>query len=246
MIVMIFAFNTTKSKIVFSGFTLKWFFELFKDKAVLCAFFNSLTLGIVSCILSTIIGTLASLHITKFKKEKQYFFTNLNYIPIINSDVITGISLMLILKFILNIVNGEFGFFTVLISHITISMPYVVLTILPKIKSIDPNILDAALDLGCSPLVTLFKVTIPNIAPYLASALIMAFSVSFDDFTVSYFTTGASFQTLPVLIYSMVRRRITPKINALFTLVFILALSILIFINILNFNGKNSNKKFSQ
>ena len=237
-VVIVFACNTTKSRTVFSGFTLKWFFELFQDKIILTAFFNSLILALISSVIATIIGTFAAVEITKLKKNKQNIFTSINYIPILNSDVITGVSLMLLLKFFLNIFNGEFGFLTALISHITIAMPYVVLTIIPKLKQIEPNIIDAALDLGCSPNMIFLKIILPNIAPSIIGALMLSFSISFDDFTVSYFTTGASFQTLPVLIYSMVRRRITPKINALFALIFLLALFFLILVNILNLRSK--------
>ncbi len=233
-VVIIFACNCTKSRTVFSGFTLKWFVELFKDKIILTAFFNSLILALFSSMIATTIGTLAALKIATLKKNKQKIITSLNYIPIINSDVITGVSLMLFLKFIINIFRSEFGFLTALIAHITIGMPYVVLTILPKIKQIEPNIFDAALDLGCSANMIFLKVVLPNITPSIIGAFMMAFSISFDDFTVSYFTTGGSFQTLPVLIYSMVRRRITPKINALFALIFVLALIALLLVNLLN------------
>lgn len=241
-VVVVFACNCTKSRVVFSGFTLKWFFELFKDKIILNAFFNSLILALVSSVCATIIGTFAALKIANFKKSQQYLITSLNYIPIFNSDVITGVSLMLFLKFVLNIFNFEFGFLTALVSHITISMPYVVLAVLPKIREINPHIIEAALDLGCSNKLVFFKVVLPNIAPSVVGGFMMAFSVSFDDFTVSYFTTGSSFQTLPVLIYSMVKKRITPKINALFALVFLLALFILVLINILNLNSDKSKK----
>lgn len=244
-VVIAFAFNSTKSRTVFNRFTLNWFVELFKDKVILTAFFNSLILATFSAVIATIIGTLAALKIAALKQSKQNIIKNLNYIPIINSDVIIGISLMLFLKFVLNIFNAEFGFLTALIAHITISMPYVVLTILPKIKNIEPNIIDAALDLGCSPNMVFLKVVLPNIASSIVGALMMAFSISFDDFTVSYFTTGGSFQTLPVLIYSMVRRRITPKINALFALIFLLALVALLLINMLNINNNKLKKENS-
>lgn len=241
-IVIVFACNTTKSRTIFSGFTLNWFFELFKDKIILTAFFNSLILALITAIISTTVGTLAAMEIVKMRKKKQNLLTSLNYIPIVNSDVITGVSLMLILKFILNILNKEFGFLTALIAHITIAMPYVVLTIIPKLRQIEPNLIYAALDLGCSPNMVFYKVILPNITPSIIGALMLSFSISFDDFTVSYFTTGGTFQTLPVLIYSMVRRRITPKINALFALVFLLALLSLILINILNLNSNKGKQ----
>ena len=131
-------------------------------------------------------------------------------------------------------------FFTALIAHITISMPYVIITILPKIKQIDPNILAAAIDLGCSPCTTFFKITLPNITPSIIQSLALAFATSFDDFTVSYFTTEGSFQTLPIVIYSMVKRRITPKINALFTIIFLFALFILVIVNVFDFNSSKN------
>lgn len=241
-IVIVFACNSSKSRCVFESFTLKWFLELFKDKIILEAFFNSLILALTASVIATVIGTLAALKIAKFKKSKQTLFTSLNYVPIINSDVITGVSLMLFLKFFLNIFNKDFGFTTALIAHITITMPYVVLFIMPKIKQIEPNTLNAALDLGCSPNMLFFKIILPIIAPSIVGAFMMAFAISFDDFTISYFTVGDSFQTLPVLIYSMVRRRITPKINALFTIIFILVILILILINILNINSNKTKE----
>lgn len=244
-VLIVFAFNSTKSRTVFSGFTIQWFAELFKDSLIMNALFNSLILAVLSSIIATVIGTVAALQILKMKKIKQSIIMNLNFVSVINSEVVMGVSLMMLFVFVLNIIGGELGFITVLIAHITFIIPYVVLTMLPKIRQIDPNILDAALDLGCTPSRAFFKVILPQIMPGIASSLIMGFSLSFDDFAVSYFTTGSSFQTLPVLIYSMTRKRITPKINALFTLIFVLVFIMLIVMNILDIRSEKNKKKKS-
>ena len=245
IVVIIFAFNKTKSRTVFNGPTLNWFFELFKDQSIMTALLNSFILAILASIIATIIGTIAALQIVKMRKSSQSVIMSLNYIPIINSDIVMGISLMLLMTFILNMVGGHLGFLTVLIAHITLCMPYVILTIIPKIKQTDPNLLEAALDLGCTPSKAFFKIILPQITPGIISAFIMAFSISFDDFAVSYFTTGSSYQTLPVLIYSMARKRITPKINALFTIMFVLILLMLIVMNYLDIKSEKASKKKS-
>ncbi len=243
-VVIIFAFNKIKSRTLFTGFTLNWFIELFRDRVIISSLFNSFILATLASIIATVIGTLAALQIVKMKSKSQSVVMNLNYIPIVNSDVVMGISLMLLMIFILNVVGGSLGFLTVLIAHITICMPYVVLTVLPKIRQVDPNMLDAALDLGCTPSKAFIKIIFPQITSGIISALVMAFSISFDDFAVSYFTAGSSFQTLPVLIYSMARKRITPKINALFAILLVLILIMLIFMNVLDVRSKKlKNKK---
>ena len=234
MIVILFSFNKTKSRSVLSGLTLNWFFELFKDCAILNALKNSLILAISSAIFATILGTITAIQILKLTKKQQFALVNLNFFSLINPDITLGVSLMLFLQFLFNLFNQQLGFLTVLIAHITICLPFILSTIIPKFKQIDPNFIDAAQDLGCTPLLAFFKVIFPQIYPSLISAFLVAFTISFDDFTVSYFTAGSSFQTLPILIYSMVRQRITPKINALFTLIFIFALISLLFFNFLN------------
>ncbi len=231
-IVILFSFNTTKSRTIMDGFTLQWYVELFQDDLIMESLRNSLILAFSSSILATVIGTAAALCIAKMKKFGRSMVMNLNYIPIVNSEVVTGVSLMMLFVFFASIFGGELGFVTVLIAHITFNIPYVVLNVLPKLRQTDPNLLDAALDLGCTQISAFFKVILPQILPGIISAFIMAFSLSFDDFAISYFTTGTSFQTLPVTIYSMTRKRITPKINALFTLIFVLVFILLLVMNL--------------
>lgn len=231
-VVILFSFNSTKSRTVFEGFTLQWYVELFQDELIIQSFRNSIILAICSSILATVIGLAAALYIAKMKCFGRSVVMNLTYIPIVNSEVVTGVSLMLLFVFITDMIGGELGLFTVLIAHTTFNLPYVILNILPKLRQTDPNLLDAALDLGCTQSSAFFKVILPEIMPAVVSAFIMAFSLSFDDFAISYFTTGSSFQTLPVTIYSMTRKRITPKINALFAIIFVVVLISLIIINV--------------
>ena len=242
-VVIIFAFNKIKSRTLFTEFTFNWFIELFNDKVIINSLFNSFVLATLASVIATLIGTAAALQIVKMKKKSQSVVMSLNYIQIVNSDVVMGISLMLMLVFVLNIFGGNLSFFTALIAHITICMPYVILTILPKIRQVDPNMLDAALDLGCTPSKAFVKIILPQITSGIVSALVMAFSISFDDFAVSYFTAGSSFQTLPVLIYSMARKRITPKINALFAILLVLILIMLILMNLLDVRSEKLKKK---
>lgn len=234
IIVIIFSFNGIKSRSVFSGFTFKWYGELFKDGFIMNALFNSLILAVLSSIIATLIGTAAALRISKMKKFGRSLTMTLTNIPIVNSEVVTGVSLMILFT---SVVGCSLGFGTALIAHVTFNLPYVILNVLPKLKQTDPNLVDAALDLGCTPTQSFFKVILPQIASAIFSAFIMAFSLSFDDFAVSYFTTGSAFETLPIAIYSMTRRRITPKINALFTLIFFFIFLLLLFINIREFRA---------
>ncbi len=243
LVVILFSFNTTKSRTVFSGFTLTWYQDLFRDKLILTSLFHSLLLAVCASVLATIIGTAAALRIAKMKSFGRSVVMNLNDLPIVNSEVVTGVSLMLLFVLLTGIFGGHLGFFTVLAAHITFTLPYVVLNILPRLRQTDPHLYDAALDLGCSPTKAFFKVILPQIFPAVASGFIMAFSLSFDDFAVSYFTTGSSFQTLPVTIYAMTRRRITPKINALFTLIFVFIFLLLVVANLRDFRAEKKEKE---
>ncbi len=231
LVVALFAFNESKSRANFKGFTLKWFANLLQNKTILDACLNSLWLAFLAATIATILGTSFSVQISKLTMKQQKLFLNLNYFPIINADVTLGVSLMMMMQLILNILQQNLGFTTVLIAHVVICIPYVVFTIIPKIEELSKNQLNAALDLGCTPKMAFLKIVVPQITIELFSAFMIAFSISFDDFTISYFTAGTSFQTLPILIYSMVRKRITPAINALFTIIFMIALLILILVN---------------
>lgn len=245
-IVIAFSFNTTKSRTVFEGFTFHWYVDLFADRVIMNALLNSLLLAVLSSIIATIIGTAAALRIAKMKKFGRSMVMNLTYMPIVNSDVVTGVSLMMLFILVINIIGGDLGFITVLIAHITFNIPFVILNILPKLKQTDPSLLDAAMDLGCNQSSAFFKAVLPQIMPGIISASIMAFSLSFDDFAISYFTTGSSFQTLPVAIYSMTKKRITPKINALFALIFVLVFILLLVVNIREWRLEKKRKNETQ
>lgn len=232
VVVIIFSFNSTKSRTVFESVTLKWYVELFKDDQIMQALGNSLILAFSSALIATVIGTMAAVCINRMNKKARAVVMNVTYLPIVNSEVVTGVSLMLLFVFITGVLHAEMGALTVLIAHITFCIPYVILNVLPKLRQIDPNLMDAAMDLGCNQKQAFFKAMLPQIMPGVISAALMAFSLSFDDFAISYFTSGSSFQTLPVAIYSMTRKRITPKINALFAVIFLLIFILLLVMNI--------------
>lgn len=241
-VVIIFSFNSTKSRTVFEGFTLKWYAELFADQQIMKALGNSLILALSAAFIATMMGTMAAVCINRMKKRTKDVVMNVTYLPIVNSEVVTGVSLMLLFVFVTGIINAQMGAITVLIAHVTFCVPYVILNVLPKLRQVDPNLIDAAMDLGCNHREAFFKAMLPQIMPGIISAWLMAFSLSFDDFAISYFTSGSSFQTLPVAIYSMTRKRITPKINALFAVIFVLIFIVLLAMNIRDSRAERANR----
>ena len=226
-VLMVFSFNDSKSRNTWSGFTLRWYKDLFHDQEIMSALALTLLVAFVSAILATILGTMAAIGINRMGKRMRSVVMTLNYMPMVNPDIIIGVSLMLLFTYL----RIEFGTTTLLLAHITFSTPYVVLNVLPKIRAMDKHIYEAALDLGCSPLQAYFKVVIPEIMPGIMSGFVMALTLSIDDFVVSYFVNGSSSQTLPLVIYSQTRRRVTPKINALSTIIFLVVLAILLINN---------------
>ena len=239
-VLILFSFNSGDSTAVFQGISLRWYKELFTDAATLNALKNTLVLAILSSVISTIIGTAAAYGISKMRNKYVKSATmSATQIPMINPEIVTGISMMLLFVFVANIVRSSslLGFWTVLIAHITFNLPYVILLVLPKFKEMDKSLPEAALDLGCTPFQSFFKVELPAIMPGIVAGFIMAFTLSIDDFVISYFTTGSGFETLPIRIYSMTKKRVTPDMYALSTLIFI---TILVLLLISNFaSGKN-------
>ncbi len=227
IVLIVFSFNNSKSRGVWNGFTLKWYIELFKDREVLKALYNTLLIAISSSIISTIIGTLAAIGIYNMNGIGKKIVLNLNYLPVLNPDIVTAVSLMALFRF----VKLEFGLFTMLLSHITFCTPYVILSILPKLKQMNKHIYEAAMDLGATPFYALRKVIIPEIMPGIITGGLMAFTLSIDDFVISFFNTGHGVSNLSITIYSMARRGINPVINALSTLMFISLLVLLLIIN---------------
>ena len=242
-VMVLFSFNSINSTGVFAGFSTYWYRELFRDGATLAALKNTLVLAVTSSLIATIIGTVAAVGIFKLKSRaaKSAIMTVTN-IPMMNPDIVTGISMMLLFVFVCVRLAGaaSLSFVTVLIAHITFNLPYVILSVMPKLRQMDKHLTEAALDLGCTPMQAFFKVELPSIMPGVVSGLIMAFTLSLDDFVISYFTTGSGFETLPIRIYSMTKKRVTPDMYALSTLIFIVVLTLLILSNLA---GSKSEKK---
>lgn len=244
IVVIIFSFNSGVSRASFEGFSLQWYEELFSDEIILKSLYYSLLIAVLSATIATIIGTLAAVGINALKGFSKSIYLSVNNIPVVNPEIVTAISMMILFVFILSHFNGmEMGFGTLLIAHITFNIPYVVLSVLPKLKGMDENIYYAALDLGCPPVKSFMKVVIPQIFPGIASGFIMAFTLSLDDFVISYFNSGAAFQTLPVTIYSMTKKPYSLKLNALSTLLFTVVFALMLIVNIKKPDKKKKEKR---
>ena len=232
-VLIVFSFNTTKSRAVFDGFTFDWYLRLFQNELIMTSLRNTLIISVISATLSTILGTAAAIGINSMKKVPKNIVLGVNQIPIINPEIVTGVSLMLLFVFFSVRMNFSFGFITLIIAHITFDVPYVVLNVMPKFRQMNPNLYEAAQDLGCNSYQAFFKVVLPEIMPGIISGFLMSFTFSLDDFVVSYFTSGATSQTLPITIYSMTRRKVSPEINALSTIIFVVVVIVLIVKNII-------------
>ena len=244
LVLIFFSFNDTKSKTVFTGFTFDWYLKLFNNGMIISSLRNTLIIAIIASVVATILGTAAAIGINRMRKTPKSVVMNITNIPIINPEIVTGVSLMLLFAFFAARIHFEFGFITLLIAHITFDVPYVILNVLPKLKQMNPNLYEAAQDLGCNPAQAFFKVILPEIMPGVLSGFLMAFVFSLDDFIISLFTTGPTFQTLPVTIYSMTRRRVSPQINALSTIIFIVVAIVLITKNIPERKNKEKQTKY--
>ena len=227
IVLIVFSFNNSKSRGIWNGFTLKWYIELFKDSQVLKALYNTIFIAVASSIISTILGTIAAVGIYNMHGLSKKVILNLNYLPVLNPDVVTAVSLMTLFRFI----KLDFGLVTMLLSHITFCLPYVILSILPKLKQMNKHLPEAAMDLGATPFYAFRKVIIPEIMPGIITGGLMAFTLSIDDFVISFFNTGHGVSNLSITIYSMARRGINPVINALSTIMFIGLLILLLIIN---------------
>lgn len=245
-ILLIFSFNETKSLSVFSGFSLKWYEELFRDGATLASVKNTLVLACFASAISTIMGTAAAVGIHKLRSRYiRAAMDTVTNIPMINPDIITGISLMLMFVFVGSRLglSSSLSFWTMLLSHITFCLPYVILQVLPKLRQMDPSLPEAAMDLGCTPMQAFFKAVLPEILPGVVTGMIMAFTLSLDDFVISYFTQGSGFQTLPIRIYSMTKKTVTPKMYALATIIFFVILTLLLISNLTDEENRGSRAK---
>ncbi len=238
IILVVFSFNASKSRGTWSGFTFKWYLELFRDRQIMKSLYFTMLVAVLSSVIATIIGTAAAISIHKMKSLKKTIIMNLTYLPVVNPDIVTGLSLMILFIF----TKFPLGFFSLLLAHITFNIPYVILSVLPKLKQLDKHLYEAALDLGATPWYAYKKVILPEIMPGIITGLLLAFTLSVDDFVISFFTTGSGVSTLSITIYSMARRGINPKINALSTLLFLTVLLLLIIVN-MRMSGEKTKKE---
>jgi len=234
IVLIVFSFNDTQtgSRSVWGGVTLKWYQKLFEDKMILEALRNTLVIALITAVGSTVLGTVAAIGINSMKRRPKRVMMNITNFPMINPEIVTGVSMMLLFVFAVNLFGGRsLGMVTLIMAHITFCLPYVILSVLPKLRQLDPNMYEAAQDLGCPPVKAFFKVVMPQIMSGIVTGAIMAFTLSIDDFVISYFTSGTT-QTLPIYIYSMTRKRISPEINALSTVLFAVIIVLLIIVNV--------------
>ena len=237
-VLIVFSFNATKSRSIWAGFSLRWYAELFADRAIMEALQTTLMVSSLAAVISCVAGTAAAIGIFALKRRTRSVVLTVNNIPLTNADIITGVSLSLLFMLAIDTFNKTLGldlskgFGTMLIAHITFDIPYVILSLLRKLRQLNPNIYEAAQDLGATGLVAFRKVILPDLMPGIVNGLLMAFTMSIDDFVISYFTAGAKVSTLAMEIYSMARRKISPEINAISTLLFVSVLLLLFIINL--------------
>ena len=235
LVMIVFSFNSSSSVWVFEGFSFDWYTGLISDTVMLNALKHTVIIAVLSAVISTVLGTAAAVGITAIRRKfSKKMIMSVTQIPMMNADIVTGISLMFLFVFVGKIIGlrESLGFFTVLIAHITFNLPYVILSVLPKLRQTDSNLREAALDLGCTPLQAFFKVIMPSISTGIVTGFIMAFTLSLDDFVISYFTCG-DYQTLPIIIYNMTKKSVTPDTYALSTIIFVAVFVLLIFYNML-------------
>ena len=245
---VLFSFNDSESTANFTGFSLEWYKKLFSDENAFIALRNTLILAVSSAVLSTVIGTAAAEGIYKMKtKWFKTVVTSVTNVPMMNPDIVTGVSFMLFFAAVVGLFKiadyDDIGFFAMLIAHTTFCLPYVILNVLPRISELGNSLTEAALDLGCTPAEAFFKVKLPNIMPGVISGAVMAFTLSLDDFVISYFVSPSNFQTLPLLIYSMTKKTVKPDMYALSTLIIVTVFTLLILSNLKNFKNTDKRKK---
>ncbi len=247
-VLIVFSFNDSKSRTVWNGFTLNWYVELFQDSQIMNSLYTTLLVALLSAVIATVAGTFASIGFYNMKRRWREPLMTVNNIPMMNADIVTGVSLCLFFVAAFAGWNGfvtwmentyrltaprlALGFGTLLIAHISFNIPYVILSVMPKLRQMDKNLIDAAQDLGCTWMQAFWKVVVPEIKPGIINGMLIAFTMSVDDFVISYFTAGAKTSTLAMTIYGMAKRRISPKMNAVSTLLFVTVLTLLIIVNV--------------
>ena len=227
-ILIIYSFNDSRSRGAWGGFTLRWYSELIKDRQIMNALYYTLAIAVIASIVATIVGIAAAIGIFSMKKFKRELMLNINHLPILNPDIVTGLAMMLLFAS----VKLPLGFLSMLLAHITFCIPYVILSIMPKLKQMNKHLYEAALDLGATPFYAFKRVIMPEIMPGVITGFLLALTLSIDDFVISFFTTGNGVTNLSITVESMARRGISPKLNALSTLMFLAVLLLLIVVNI--------------
>ena len=246
MVVLIVAsFSSGKDITEFDGFTLSRYAEVFRDRSLLTLLGNSLLISVLASAIATVFGTVACMGIHNLKPRMRKTVMSLTNIPMTNPDIVTGISLSLLFVFVgskLLHQRNALTFWTLLIAHVTFNLPYVILNVMPKLHQMDKSLTEAAMDLGCTPLQSFFKVTLHEIMPGVITGAIMAFTMSLDDFVISYFVTGLDFITLPVEIYNYTKKQMQPKIYAMFTMLFVLIIVLMVVMNLLQLRQEKAKR----
>lgn len=237
-VLMVYSFNASKSRGVWKGFTFDWYLQLFGNESIMTSLYTTLICGVLAALVATIIGAMAAYGIAK-AKSKSSLILSVAYIPMLNAEIVTGVSLMLLFTWL----KLELGFFTMLLSHITFCIPYVILAVLPKARQLDWSLYDAAQDLGCTPMRSFWKIMFPELLPGILTGFLLSLTMSIDDFIISFFTTGNGVNNLSIEIYTMAKRGIKPEINALSTIMFAVILAILIIANIGAAKKDNTKKR---
>ena len=254
-LLIVFSFNSGNSSVVWKGFSLRWYVELFQDRLIMQSIYTTLLVSLLATAIATVAGTFASIGFYAMRRRWRDPLMTVNSIPMMNADIVTGVSLCLLFVAVFGLWNefaenyritfslfGEvyrvtfprltLGFGTLLIAHITFNIPYVILSVGPKLRQMDKNLVDAAQDLGCTWFQAFWKVILPEIMPGIVSGALIAFTMSVDDFVISYFTAGSTTSTLAMAIYGMTKKRVSPEINAVSTLLFVTVLALLVIVNV--------------
>lgn len=224
---IVLSFNASKTRAKWGGFTLKWYASLFENEIIMQALWNTLSIALLSALISTIIGTIACISMQSMKKRYRTICLGITNIPMLNAEIVTGISMMLLFISL----GIKFGFLTILLAHITFNIPYVILSVMPRMKQLNPNTFEAAMDLGASHVSAFFKVVFPDLLPGILSGFFMAFTMSLDDFIITHFTKGPGIDTLSTKIYTEVKKGIKPEMYALSAIIFVSVLVLLILVN---------------
>lgn len=231
-VLIVFSFNSLKSRTVWGGFSLQWYIQLFQNTRILDALKTTLIISVIAAVVATVVGTAAAIGFSNMRRRTRGALMTVSNVTMTNAEIITGVSMMLLFVFTGRFLGFSQGFGTLLIAHITFDIPYVILSVSPKLRQLDPNIYEAAQDLGATSFLAFRKVVLPEIMPGVLNGMLIAFTMSIDDFIISYFTAGSEISTLALEIYSMTRKRISPEINALSTLMFLTVLILLVVVNV--------------